>query len=82
MPSLIGLRVRVGSILQDRALLLLLLPREQRGASGVLEHFANAFVGLGGALKVLLGADLLADVFGLCSGVVSNACLRPVCSGM
>lgn len=53
------------SSLQDRALLLLLLSREQRGARGVLEHFPDAFIGLGRALEVFLGANLLADVFGL-----------------
>ena len=51
--------------LQDQTLLLLLLPGEQCGASGVLENLADAFIGLGGALEVFLGADLLADVFGL-----------------
>lgn len=51
--------------LQDAALLLLLLAGEQRGARCVLEHFADAFVGLGRALEVLERADLLADVFGL-----------------
>lgn len=53
------------SILQNQALLLLLLPREQRGASSMLEHFADALVGLGRALEVLLGADLLAHILGL-----------------
>ena len=57
-------RVRTSS-LQDRALLLLLLPRQQRGAGGVLEHLPHAFVRLGRALEVLLRANLLADVFGL-----------------
>ena len=37
----------------------------------MLEHFADALVGFGGALEVLLGADLLADIFGLCSDVLS-----------
>ena len=51
--------------LQDLALLLLLLPGEQCGARGVLEHLSNTFVGLGGALEVFLGSNLLADVLGL-----------------
>ena len=53
------------SSLQDRTLLLLLLPREQRGARGVLKHFPDAFVGLGGALEVFGCANLLADILGL-----------------
>lgn len=59
---------RVGS-LQDHALLppsAPLLPREQGSASRMLEDLAHAFVRLGRALEVLLRADLLADVFGLC----------------
>jgi hypothetical protein len=31
----------------------------------VLEHLSNALVGLGGALEVLRGANLLADILGL-----------------
>ncbi len=62
------------SSLQDQALLLLLLPREQRGARGVLEDLAHALVGLGRALEVLDGADLLAHVFGLVIEVVSASC--------
>lgn len=59
------------SSLQDRALLLLLLPREQRGARGVLKHFPDAFVRLGRALEVLLSTNLLTDVFGLDSNAMS-----------
>lgn len=55
---------RKGS-LQDGAFLLLVFPREQRGARGVLKHLPYAFVGLGRALEVFLGSNLLADVFGL-----------------
>jgi hypothetical protein len=55
----------MGNSLQDHALLLLLLPGEQSGARGVLKHLPDAFVGLGGALKVLLGANLLANILSL-----------------
>jgi len=51
--------------LQDHALLLLLLAGQQRGARGVLEDLPHALVGLGGALEVLLCANLLADVLSL-----------------
>lgn len=37
----------------------------------MLEDLANTFVGLGGALEVLLSADLLADILGLCRSAVS-----------
>ena len=57
--------IMVGDSLQDDALLLLLPPREQRSTGGMLENLADTLVGLGGALEVLLGTDLLADVFGL-----------------
>ena len=53
------------SRLQDQALLLLLLPGEEGGARGMLENLAHTFVRLGAALEVLLGADLLTDIFGL-----------------
>lgn len=36
-----------------------------RGAGGVLEDFSDAFVGSGRTFEVFMGADLLADVFGL-----------------
>ena len=36
----------------------------------MLEHLSNALVGLGGALEVLRGADLLADILGLESMLV------------
>ena len=51
--------------LQDHALLLLLLAGEQSSACGVLEDFPHALIGLGGALEVLLCADLLTDILGL-----------------
>jgi hypothetical protein len=52
--------------LQDQALLrLLLFPGEQGSPCGVLKHLPDALVRLCGALKVLLGADLLADILGL-----------------
>jgi hypothetical protein len=36
----------------------------------VLEHLSHTLVGLGGALEVLRGADLLADILGLESMLV------------
>ena len=54
------------SSLQDRASpLLLRLPCEECGTSGVLKDLPDTFVGLGRALEVLLSADLLTNVFGL-----------------
>lgn len=47
--------------LQDQALLVLLLLGQERGAGSGFEDFADTFVGLGRALEVLVGADLLAD---------------------
>lgn len=49
--------------LQNEALLLLLLPGGEGGTSGVLEDFPNTLVGLGRALNVLLGTDLVLDLF-------------------
>jgi len=52
--------------LQDQALLrLLLFPGEQGSSCGVLEHLSDTLVRLCGALEVLLGANLLADILGL-----------------
>jgi hypothetical protein len=56
--------------LQDHALCLLLAPgataaRHESGTGGVLEDLTNALVRLGGALKVLVGADLLANLLTL-----------------
>jgi hypothetical protein len=52
--------------LQDQALLrLLLFPGEQGSSCGVLENLSDTLVRLCGALEVLLGADLLADILGL-----------------
>lgn len=52
--------------LQDHATrLLLALPGEESGTGGVLKHLSHALVGLGGALEVLLCANLLADILGL-----------------
>jgi hypothetical protein len=41
---------------------------EQSSASSVLEYFTDALVGLGWALKVLVGGDLLADLLTLLRG--------------
>jgi len=52
--------------LQDQALLrLLLFPGEQGSSCGVLENLSDTLVRLCGALEVLLGSDLLADILGL-----------------
>lgn len=55
--------------LQNRALALLAAPlaaaRKQSGAGGVLKHLADTLVGLGRALEVLVGTNLLADVLTL-----------------
>lgn len=48
--------------LEDETAVVLLATlgaREQGGAGSVLEDFADALAGLGGALEVVLGADLL-----------------------
>lgn len=57
---------RVGR-LQDAALLVLgaATAREQSSAGGVLEDLVDALVGLGGALEVLVGTNLLADLLTL-----------------
>jgi hypothetical protein len=52
--------------LQDQALLrLLLFPGEEGSPCGVLEYLPDTLVRLCGALKVLLGANLLTDILGL-----------------
>ena len=51
--------------LHNHALLLLLFPCEQGSAGSMLEHFSDTLVGLGGALEILLGTNLLSDVLGL-----------------
>lgn len=55
--------------LQQLALALVLATvaaaREKGSAGGVLEHLADALVGLGRALEVLVGTDLLADLLTL-----------------
>lgn len=57
--------------LQDHALCLLPVlsaatgARHESGACGVLEHLTDTLVGLGGALEVLVGADLLANLLTL-----------------
>lgn len=55
--------------LQDKALVLLAaaatLARQESSTGGVLEHLADTLVGLGRALEVLVGANLLADLLTL-----------------
>lgn len=55
------------SFLQNQTLLpsLSVLLREQSRASGVFEDFADALVGLGRALEIFVGTDLLADLLSL-----------------
>lgn len=62
--------------LQDAALLVLgaAAARQQGGTGGVLENFADALVGLGRALEVLVGADLLADFLTLCAVLAMDLC--------
>ena len=57
---------RVGS-LQNAALLVLgaATARKQSSAGGVLENLVDAFVGLGRALEVLVGTNLLANLLSL-----------------
>lgn len=48
--------------LQDQALLAFTaLSCQQSGTGGTFEDFADSLVGLGRALKVFVGSDLLAD---------------------
>ena len=54
--------------LQHHALVLLAgttAARQQSGASGVLEDLADTLVGLGRALEVLVGTNLLANLLTL-----------------
>jgi hypothetical protein len=55
--------------LEDQALGVLLWAsaRQKGGTGGVLKHLPNTLVGLGRALEILVGADLLADVLTLFS---------------
>lgn len=57
---------------QDQATLLLLLLGKKSGTSGVLKDFTNAVVGLGRALEILVGTNLLADLLSL-NGFVSES---------
>ena len=41
------------------------LLRQQRRTRGVLKHFSDAFVGLGGTFEVMSGSDLLLGFFAL-----------------
>lgn len=53
--------------LQDQALVLLVapIPLQQGSTGGMLKHLSDALVGLGRALEVLVGTDLLADLLTL-----------------
>lgn len=55
-------------LLEDHALPVLLssgAARHERSPSSMLEYLADALAGPGGALQVLVGADLLADLLTL-----------------
>ncbi len=79
--SVVMVLARVGS-LQDAALLVLgaATARKQSSAGGVLENLVDALVGLGGALEVLVGTNLLADFLSLFHVLVGGrkrvACVR------
>lgn len=60
----LGMTMWVDS-LQDGALLLLLLSCEESCTCCVLKDFPDTFVGLGGALEVLLCTNLLAYILSL-----------------
>jgi len=51
--------------LQNETLLLVLLACHERGTGCVLKDLPHALVGLGRALEILQGTNLLADFFGL-----------------
>jgi hypothetical protein len=55
--------------LQNNALLLLLLLGQKSGACGVFENLTDTLIRLCGTLKVLVGADLLANFLTLCINV-------------
>lgn len=59
--------------LKDEALLLLLLAGGESGAGSVLKDFSDALVGLGRALDVLLGANLVLDLSCLWVCMLVNA---------
>jgi hypothetical protein len=56
--------------LQNAALLVLLaaVAGQESSTGSMLEHLTNALVGLGRALKVLVGTDLLANLLTLFRG--------------
>jgi hypothetical protein len=62
--------------LQDNALLLLLLLGQKRGACGVFENLTDTLICLCGTLKVLVGANLLANLLTLCITVSPILMLR------
>jgi hypothetical protein len=51
--------------LQDNALLLLLLLGQESGACGVFENLTDTLICLCGTLKILVGANLLANLLTL-----------------
>ena len=69
-----GLGSRAGGNLENEALLLLLLPGGESSTGGVLKHFPDTLVGLGRALDVLLGTNLVLDLSRLPGGVSIVAC--------
>ena len=59
--------------LQNNALLLLLLLGQESGACGVFENLTDTLIRLCGTLKVLVGANLLADFLTLYIVVSHNS---------
>lgn len=68
--------------LEDQALVLLAtsFPLQQGCASGVLKYLPDALVGLGRALEILVGTNLLADLLALLGSNRLLACLSEFCS--
>lgn len=58
--------------LQDLALLLLWLVGEKCRTCGVFKHLTNTLIRLGGAFKVLVCTNLLANILGLMGIYISN----------
>jgi hypothetical protein len=59
--------------LQDNALLLLLLLGQESGACGVFENLTDTLICLCGTLKILVGANLLANLLTLWFTVSHNS---------
>ena len=62
-----NMQARRRHLQEDALLLALLRPDGQRSPGRVLKHLPHALICLCRALEVLLRANLLADVLGLCT---------------